>query len=82
MGQVPLVQKRKRNKALSRHIMQFPMDLLLFMASQMKMLPKTTKLTETDLNKFKVALWKGVRESVKRSYTHQKEQQPRLFIKI
>lgn len=43
---------------------------------------KTTKLTEADLNKFKVALWKGVRESVSAHTRTKKEQQPRLLLNI
>ena len=42
----------------------------------------TTKLTQPDMDKFKVALWKCVRESVTANTRTKKEQQPRLLLNI
>ncbi|MFH1287098.1 MAG: type I-B CRISPR-associated protein Cas7/Csh2 [bacterium] len=43
---------------------------------------KTTKLSQADMDKFKIALWKGVRESTSANTRTKKEQQPRLLLNI
>lgn len=43
---------------------------------------KTTKLSQHDIDKFKVALWKSVRESVTANTRTKREQQPRLLLNI
>lgn len=43
---------------------------------------KTTGLTQEDLNKFKVALWKGVREPISAHTRTKMDQQPRLLLNI
>ncbi len=43
---------------------------------------QTTGLSETDLFKFKVALWKGIRETISAHTRTKRDQQPRLFINI
>ncbi len=43
---------------------------------------KTTNLTQADMDKFKIAVWKSVRESVSANTRTKKEQQPRLLLNI
>lgn len=42
----------------------------------------TTGLTEDDLSKFKIALWKGIRETTSAHTRTKRDQQPRMFLNI
>lgn len=59
-----------------------PYGLIAFHGVANENAAKTTTLTEPDLNKFKVALWRGVRESVTAHTRTKREQQPRLLLNI
>lgn len=59
-----------------------PYGLIVFHGIANENAAKTTKLSPTDMDKFKVALWKGVRESVTAHTRTKKEQQPRLLVNI
>jgi CRISPR-associated protein Csh2 len=43
---------------------------------------KTTGLTEQDLNKFRIALWKGIREATSAHTRTKRDQQPRMLLSI
>lgn len=59
-----------------------PYGLIAFHGVANENAAKTTKLTQADIDKFKVALWKGVRESVSAHTRTKREQQPRLLLNI
>lgn len=59
-----------------------PYGLIAFHGVANENAAKTTKLTQPDIDKFKVALWKCVRESVTANTRTKKEQQPRLLLNI
>ncbi|KQC14006.1 MAG: hypothetical protein APR63_06505 [Desulfuromonas sp. SDB] len=59
-----------------------PYGLIAFHAVANENAAKTTKLGQHDMDKFKVALWKSVRESVTANTRTKKEQQPRLLLNI
>lgn len=56
-----------------------PYGLIAFHGVANENAAKTTSLTDEDFKKFKIALWKGVRETSTRT---KHEQQPRLFLNI
>lgn len=59
-----------------------PYGLIAFHGVANENAAKTTKLIQADMDKFKVALWKGVRESVSAHTRTKREQQPRLLLNI
>lgn len=59
-----------------------PYGLIAFHGVANENAAKTTTLTQPDMNKFKAALWKCVRESVTANTRTKKEQQPRLLLNI
>lgn len=59
-----------------------PYGLIAFHGIANENAAKTTKLSQTDMDKFKEALWKGVRESVSAHTRTKKEQQLRLLLNI
>jgi len=59
-----------------------PYGLIAFHGVVNENAAKSTKLTQDDMEKFKVALWKGVRESVSAHTRTKREQQPRLLLNI
>lgn len=59
-----------------------PYGLIAFHGVANENAAKTTHLTHPDMDKFKVALWKCVRESVTAHTRTKKEQQPRLLLNI
>jgi len=59
-----------------------PYGLIAFHGVANENAAKTTGLTEEDLNKFKVALWKGVRETTSAHTRTKRGQQPRLLLNI
>ena len=59
-----------------------PYGLIAFHGVANENAAKTTGLTDRDLNKFKVALWKGVRESPSAHTRTKRGQQPRLLLNI
>lgn len=59
-----------------------PYGLIAFHGIANENAAKTTGLSEADLTKFKVALWKGVRETSSANTRTKREQQPRLLINI
>jgi len=59
-----------------------PYGLIAFHGIANENAAKTTKLTQPDMDKFKVALWKCVRESVTANTRTKKEQQPRFLLNI
>jgi len=59
-----------------------PYGLIAFHGVANENAAKTTGLTDGDLNKFKVALWKGVRESPSAHTRTKQGQQPRLLLNI
>ncbi len=59
-----------------------PYGLIAFHGVANENAAKTTKLSQPDMDKFKVALWKGIRESVTAHTRTKKEQQPRLLVNI
>jgi CRISPR-associated protein Csh2 len=58
-----------------------PYGLIAFHGVANENAAKTTGLTEDDINKFKVALWKGVREASAHTRT-KRDQQPQLLLNI
>ncbi len=59
-----------------------PYGLIAFHGVANENAAKTTGLTEKDLDKFKVALWKGVRETSSAHTRTKRDQQPRLLLNI
>lgn len=59
-----------------------PYGLIAFHGVANENAAKTTDLSETDLTKFKIALWKGVRETSSAHTRTKREQQPRLLLNI
>lgn len=59
-----------------------PYGLIAFHGVANENAAKTTRLTQPDMEKFKIALWKGVRESVTANTRTKREQQPRLLLNI
>jgi CRISPR-associated protein Csh2 len=59
-----------------------PYGLIAFHGVANENAAKTTKLSQADMDKFKTALWKGVRESTSANTRTKKEQQPRLLVNI
>lgn len=59
-----------------------PYGLIAFHGVANENAAKTTDLSEADLTKFKVALWKGVRETSSANTRTKREQQPRLLLNI
>lgn len=59
-----------------------PYGLIAFHGVANENAAKTTKLTQADMDNFKAALWKGVRESVTANTRTKREQQPRLLLNI
>ncbi len=59
-----------------------PYGLIAFHGIANENAAKTTNLSQPDMDKFKVALWKCVRESVTANTRTKKEQQPRLLLNI
>lgn len=59
-----------------------PYGLIAFHGVANENAAETTKLTQTDMDNFKIALWKGVRESVTANTRTKREQQPRLLLNI
>ena len=59
-----------------------PYGLIAFHGVANENAAKTTRLTQPDMDKFKIALWKGVRESVTANTRTKREQQPRLLLNI
>ncbi|MFZ1897587.1 type I-B CRISPR-associated protein Cas7/Csh2 [Methanoregula sp.] len=59
-----------------------PYGLIAFHGVANENAAKTTDLSEADLTKFKVALWKGIRETSSANTRTKREQQPRLLINI
>ena len=59
-----------------------PYGLIAFHGVANENAAKTTGLTDTDFDKFKVALWKGVREASSAHTRTKQDQQPRLFLNI
>jgi CRISPR-associated protein Csh2 len=59
-----------------------PYGLIAFHGVANENAAKTTGLTELDFNKFKIALWKGVRETISAHTRTKFEQQPRLLLNI
>ncbi|OGH08142.1 MAG: type I-B CRISPR-associated protein Cas7/Csh2 [Candidatus Levybacteria bacterium RBG_16_35_11] len=59
-----------------------PYGLIAFHGVANENAAKTTYLTENDLKKFKIALWKGIREAISANTRTKREQQPRLLLNI
>jgi CRISPR-associated protein Csh2 len=59
-----------------------PYGLIAFHGIVNENAAKTTGLSEADLTKLKVALWKGVRETSSANTRTKREQQPRLLLNI
>ncbi len=59
-----------------------PYGLIVFHGIANENAAKTTNLSQPDMDKFKVALWKCVRESVTANTRTKKEQLPRLLLNI
>ena len=59
-----------------------PYGLIAFHGVANENAAKTTGLSEDDLEKFKIALWKGVRETSSAHTRTKRDQQPRLFLNI
>jgi len=59
-----------------------PYGLIAFHGVVNENAAKTTGLSEDDLEKFKIALWKGVRETSSAHTRTKRDQQPRLFLNI
>lgn len=59
-----------------------PYGLIAFHGVANENAAKTTTLSEADLTKFKIALWKGVRETSSANTRTKREQQPRLLLNI
>jgi len=59
-----------------------PYGLIAFHGVANENAAKTTGLTEADFNKFKIALWKGVREPTSAHTRTKRGQQPRLLLNI
>ena len=59
-----------------------PYGLIAFHGVVNENAAKTTGLTEDDLTKFKIALWKGIREASSAHTRTKGNQQPRLFLNI
>lgn len=59
-----------------------PYGLIAFHGIANENAAKTTGLSEDDLEKFKIALWKGVRETSSAHTRTKRDQQPRLFLNI
>jgi CRISPR-associated protein Csh2 len=59
-----------------------PYGLIAFHGIANENAAKTTGLSEDDLTKFKVALWKGIRETSSANTRTKREQQPRLLLNI
>lgn len=59
-----------------------PYGLIAFHGVANENAAKTTKLTQADMDKFKEALWKGVRESISANTRTKREQQPRFLLNI
>jgi CRISPR-associated protein Csh2 len=59
-----------------------PYGLIAFHGVANENAAKSTKLSQADMEKFKIALWKGVRESVSAHTRTKREQQPRLLLNI
>ena len=59
-----------------------PYGLIAFHGVANENAAKTTGLTEADIEKFKVALWKGVREASSAHTRTKRDQQPRMFLNI
>ena len=59
-----------------------PYGLIAFHGVANENAAKTTELSQADLDKFKEALWKGVRESVSAHTRTKMDQQPRLLLNI
>jgi len=59
-----------------------PYGLIAFHGVANENAAKTTGLTEEDLNKFKIALWKGIREATSAHTRTKRDQQPRMLLNI
>jgi len=59
-----------------------PYGLIAFHGVANENAARTTGLSEEDLNKFKVALWKGIRETSSAHTRTKRDQQPRLLLNI
>jgi CRISPR-associated protein Csh2 len=59
-----------------------PYGLIAFHGIANENAAKTTGLSKDDLDKFKIALWKGVRETTSAHTRTKRDQQPRLFLNI
>ena len=59
-----------------------PYGLIAFHGVANENAAKTTGLTEDDLAKFKIVLWKGIREASSAHTRTKRNQQPRLFLNI
>lgn len=59
-----------------------PYGLIAFHGVANENAAKTTGLSEDDLEKFKIALWKGVRETSSAHTRTKRDQQPRLLLNI
>jgi len=59
-----------------------PYGLIAFHGIANENAAKTTGLSDDDLEKFKIALWKGVRETTSAHTRTKQDQQPRLFLNI
>lgn len=59
-----------------------PYGLIAFHGIANENAAKTTGLSEEDLERFKIALWKGVRETSSAHTRTKRDQQPRLFLNI
>ena len=79
-GSVP--HESRQSGATPTTFYGIPYGLIAFHGVANENAAKTTKLTEPYMDKFKVALWKCVRESVTANTRTKKEQQPRLLLNI
>ncbi len=59
-----------------------PYGLIAFHGVANENAARTTSLSQNDIDKFKVALWRGVRESTSAHTRTKREQQPRLLFNI
>ncbi len=59
-----------------------PYGLIAFHGVANENAAKTAKLSQADMDKFKVALWKSVREATTANTRTKREQQPRLLLNI
>jgi CRISPR-associated protein Csh2 len=59
-----------------------PYGLIAFHGIVNENAAKTTNLSEIDLQKFKIALWKGVRETISANTRTKRDQQPRMLLNI